>query len=120
MVVLSVTPRKYARYNIALVDSLPAVFEIVNTALKTMNPTGNDDKKTEPEWYQQRVRSKKDYNDFIDLAYAKQAFPHLGVGTGGKRKRTRRIKKNGKFSTSRRRLRTKNGNRKNSRSNRKK
>jgi hypothetical protein len=74
----------------------------------------------EPEWYQQRVRSKKDYNDFIDLAYAKQAFPHLGVGTGGKRKRTRRIKKNGKFSTSRRRLRTKNGNRKNSRSNRKK
>jgi len=40
---------------------------------------------------------------------------------GGKRKKTRRIKKkNVKFSTSRRRLRTKNGNRKDSGSNRKK
>jgi hypothetical protein len=38
---------------------------------------------------------------------------------GRKRKRTRRVKKNGKFSTSRRRFRSKNGGRKNSRSHRK-
>lgn len=69
------------------------------------------------EWYPQAVKTKKDYNDFIDLANAKSALPRLQMGA--RRKRTRKVKKNGKFSTSRRRLRSKVGNRKNSRANRK-
>jgi hypothetical protein len=102
-------------------------------------------------WKSSKVKTKKNYIDFIDLANTKVINDQLALkhppirsgshpvviqpteasklykepeefhpsAHGGKRKRTRRIKRNGKHSTNRRRLRSKNGGRKNSRSHRK-
>ena len=64
----------------------------------------------------QIVKSKQQYRNFIENADSKSALPNIVLG--GRRKKTRR-NKHGKFSTSRRRIRSKNGNRKNTKSNRK-